>query len=138
MSRIDPPGASRSGVAPHARASGPYSPFGSTIHACRPHATWRHIEGFDQGRLPAADLAQDDQVGVGQHALAVQVPGIEAKRPTQQVPPDQRAAPAETAFGDEGVHRLEVGSGGPMGGRRFHRLDGGRVTTSPGPAGAST
>ena len=42
LRRIDPPGASRSGVPPHASARAPYSPLGSTIQAWRPQATCRH------------------------------------------------------------------------------------------------
>ena len=93
---------------------------------------------LDEGRLPAADLAHDEEVGVGQHSLAIEVPGVEAERPAQQVPPDQRAWPAQAACADEGVDRLDVSRRGPVGGRGFHGSTTDQLTTTHGPTGAST
>ncbi len=41
LSRSGPPGRTRRGTHPQASASGPYSPFGSTTHACRPNTCSR-------------------------------------------------------------------------------------------------
>ena len=134
---MDPPGASRSGVRP-ARL-GQCAIFSLGIHdpGLPSPRQLAPQEGLDKGRFTAAHLAEDNQVRVRQHALSVEVPGVEAKRPTEEVPADERTAAADIASGDKGVDRLEVRGRRPMGGRRLHRSGPARITPTRGPRGAS-
>ncbi len=52
LSRTAPPGRRATGRTSQARASGPYSPFGSTTQACRPKTAWRQRYDFTNELLP--------------------------------------------------------------------------------------
>ena len=65
--------------------------------------------GLDQRRLRRADGADDEHVRVREHALRVELEGVEAERPAVEVAADVHAATAEPALGDERVDRLGAG-----------------------------
>ena len=132
----DPPGASRSGVAPHASARAPYSPLGSTIHACRPNATWRQTNVLTNVDLPRPTWPRTSRFGLVSTPRRYRSHGSKQNDPPNRSRPIS-GPPAEPAFGDERIDRLEMRGRGPMGGRRLHGRRRIELMPAPGPAEGS-
>ena len=72
-------------------------------------------EGFGQGGFAAADLAGQEDVGIGQYASAVELPGVVAEGGARPgILADEGALGAETFLGEEGVGAGEHLASGPM------------------------
>ena len=65
-------------------------------------------EGLDERALAPADLAEDDHVRVGHHALVIELEGVEHEGAAQQVVADDHAALSQPRLGDERVGRPEI------------------------------
>ena len=97
LTRIGPPGASVNGVEPRARASGPYSPFGSSTATCRPNAACRSRYVFTSALFPAPDLAEHRDVRVRHGPGRVQLERIVGEGPADEVLTDEHPARRQRA-----------------------------------------
>ena len=120
LSRMPDPGAMRSGIGAARRGQRPVLALRVDHPGLAAEDLLAPQEGLDEARLAPPDLAEDQHVGIGQHAGAVQLPRVVAERPAEQIPADVGAPTAEAALGHERIGGLEVGRGGPVGRRRRH------------------
>ena len=85
-----------------------------------------------EGRFAAPDLAEDEEVGVGQDLAAVELEGVVHERAAQEVAADEYPAAGKRGAGDKGIGGAELRGGRFVGGEA-HRLataaaDGQRAT----------
>ena len=78
-------------------------------------------ERFDEAGLASPDLADDQHVGIGQPARAVQLPRVIDKGPAEEVTADVDTPRAQSAFGQKRVQRLQMGGRRSMRRRGAHR-----------------
>ena len=116
LSRAGRPTPSSMTWPPTARATGAHSPFGVAGHVDPPaEGDAAGGQGLGQGGFAPADLAGQEDVGVGQHALLVEDPGVVAEgRARPGVLADQDAGRAQSLLGQERVGAGQDLAGGPV------------------------
>ena len=146
VERVDPQraaGAKCEGATPEGGRQRAVLALGVEDEGAAPEGELAEQVGLDQCALPPADLAEDDRVRVGQPACRVQLEGIEAEGPSEEVGPDEHAGHRRARVAQQRVERAGLAGGGLMGCgpgrgtglRRPHRspMVSGRLARSPEP-----
>jgi hypothetical protein len=106
-----PPGRRATGRTPQAAAQIPVLTLGIDHPGPPAEHSLAPQERLDEGALASAYLPEDHHVGIGDHALGVELEGIEDERPAQEVIPDDHAPLAQAGLGDERVGRAQIAGG---------------------------